>query len=302
MVHYRKLFLLTCVIALLALTLFGCGGQQQAPAGQEGDQEMGVIQVGFTGPLSGGSAKYGQNCLDGMNLALSEINSTGVTIEGKKYKIELATLDDRYRPNEAATNARRLVQQNKATVIFCPHAGGISALAQFNEQEGFILAGYTSSPEPETLGNKLIIRIPTPYPWYLGEGGFIDQAMERFGKNAVCVPGVHEYAKGWTDIFIEAWEQEGGTVTGNYPVDYTTEADFYTPVSKALADNPDVMFVGGPSEPTSLVIKQARELGFEGGFIVMDQAKVNEIENFLPMPPSTIITNAFKITMWPMDG
>jgi branched-chain amino acid transport system substrate-binding protein len=37
------------------------------------------------------------------------------------------------------------------------------------------------------------------------------------------------------------------------------------------------MFVGGASEPTALVIKQARELGFQGGFMVMDQAKLDEI-------------------------
>ena len=36
------------------------------------------------------------------------------------------------------------------------------------------------------------------------------------------------------------------------------------------AASPDVMFIGGASEPTALVIKQARELGFQGGFMVMD--------------------------------
>lgn len=282
-----KFMILTCIILMFTLTLFGCGGNQSdqkestSKQGQQGQQE--TLYIGFTGPLSGGAAKYGQNCLDGMNLALDEINSQGINIDGKNYKIELVTLDDRYLPNEAATNARRLVQQNKTSIVFCPHQGGISAMAQFNEKDNFIIAGYTSSPQSETLGNKLLLRIPTPYTWYLVKDGFVDQAMERFGKNVVCVPGLHEYAKGWTDIFVKTWEKSGGKVLGNFPVDYTSEADFYTPVSKALAAKPDVMFIGGPSEPTGLVIKQARELGFKGGFIVMDQAKENEIERFLPV-------------------
>ncbi|MGB8000449.1 MAG: ABC transporter substrate-binding protein, partial [Anaerobacillus sp.] len=50
---------------------------------------------------------------------------------------------------------------------------------------------------------------------------------------------------------------------------------------KALSNNPDVLFVGGPSKPTALVIKQARELGFEGGFMLMDQSKIEEIEPVL---------------------
>lgn len=39
----------------------------------------------------------------------------------------------------------------------------------------------------------------------------------------------------------------------------------------------DVLFIGGASEPTGLVVKQARELGFKGGFVIIDQAKMDEI-------------------------
>ena len=52
-------------------------------------------------------------------------------------------------------------------------------------------------------------------------------------------------------------------------------------MTNALNHDPDVLFVGGPSEPTSLVIKQAKELGFEGGFMIMDQAKLEEMSGFL---------------------
>ncbi|KKM10151.1 hypothetical protein SY88_15625 [Clostridiales bacterium PH28_bin88] len=260
----------------------GCAAQQGKTESKPAE-EVKTVYIGFSGPLSGGSAKYGQNCLDGMNMAIDEINAKGLTVGGQKYKLEVVSLDDKYKANEAATNARRLVQQYKTPVVFNPHSGGISAISQFNEQEGFILAGYTSDPSVENRGNKLLIRIPTPFTWYLVKDGFVDQAMARFGKRVVAVPGVHEYAKNWTKIFIEEWEKAGGQVLGNFPVDYTTEADFYTPVSKALATKPDVMFIGGPSEPTGLIIKQARELGFKGGFIAMDQAKENEIERFLPM-------------------
>jgi branched-chain amino acid transport system substrate-binding protein len=62
---------------------------------------------------------------------------------------------------------------------------------------------------------------------------------------------------------------------------YNKDTDFYSGVSRVLASNPDVLFVGGASEPTGLVIKQARELGFQGGFIVMDQAKLDEISKTL---------------------
>lgn len=296
------------VVIVLSVTLMwmcvGCAGKgaQQPgtkPAGPEKADDKAAektaekpatefvetVYVGVSAPLSGGGAKYGANCVDGAKLAVEKINSRGISIAGRKYKIELVSLDDRYLANEAATCARRLIQQYRCPAVFCPHSGGIQAMLEFNEQENFLVLGYTSDPIVEERGNKLLVRIPTPYPWYLGKGGFIDQAMARFGKRAVCVPGVHEYAKNWTNVFISAWKSAGGEVLGNYPVDYTKEADFYTPVSKALAFSPppDVMFIGGPSEPTAIVIKQARELGFKGGFIAMDQAKENEIERIIPM-------------------
>jgi hypothetical protein len=44
-----------------------------------------------------------------------------------------------------------------------------------------------------------------------------------------------------------------------------------------------VLFVGGPSQATALVIKAAREQGFNGGFVVMDQAKFEEMNKLVPM-------------------
>jgi len=60
-------------------------------------------------------------------------------------------------------------------------------------------------------------------------------------------------------------------------MDYNTETDFTSGVSKALSKKPDVLFVGGPSEPTAMVVKAAREQGFKGGFAIMDQAKLEEM-------------------------
>ena len=37
------------------------------------------------------------------------------------------------------------------------------------------------------------------------------------------------------------------------------------------------MLIGGASEPTALVLKQARDFGFKGGFAVMDQAKFDQM-------------------------
>jgi branched-chain amino acid transport system substrate-binding protein len=235
-----------------------------------------VVRIGYTGPLSGGAALYGKNCVSGMQMAADEINAKGgLEVGAKKYKLEIVTLDDRYLPSEAAINAKRLVQEYKTPVVFTPHSGGAFALQAFNQDMNFLLAAYTSVPQMTERGNKLTIRIPPSFAGYIEP--FSAYEMKRFGKKVALAGGDHDYAKTWRETFVPVWQKLGGEVVAENPMSYNRDTDFYSGVSKVLAAKPDVMFIGGASEPTGLVVKQARELGFEGGFIVMDQAKLNEM-------------------------
>jgi hypothetical protein len=50
------------------------------------------VKFGYSGPLSGGAAKYGKNCEAGMIMAMEEINAKGgITVAGKKYKVEVVS-------------------------------------------------------------------------------------------------------------------------------------------------------------------------------------------------------------------
>ena len=233
------------------------------------------VKIGYTGPLSGGAALYGKNVVNGIEMAIKEINTTGLEVAGKKVKLELVALDDKYSPAEAAINARRLVQQYKTSAVFVPHSGGIYAMQAFNEQEKFIVMAYSSTPKITEVGNKLTIRIPPTFNSYIEP--FIHYEMKKFGKKVGMLPGDHDYAKNWSQLFGPAWEKAGGTIVSNNPMSYNRSADFYSGVSRVMAEKPDVLFIGGPSEPTALVAKQARELGFKGGFLIMDQAKLDEM-------------------------
>ena len=238
------------------------------------------IKIGFTGPLSGGAALYGKNCLTGLQMAAEEINAKGgLDIGGAKSKIEIVSFDDRYSPSEAAQNAKRLVQQEKVAVVFVPHSGGVFAVQAFNQQEDFLLAAYTSVPTVTARGNTLTLRIPPSFDVYIEP--FVQYEMKRFGKKLAMAGGDHEYAKVWAKLFGPAWEKAGGTVVAQNAMSYNKDTDFYSGVSKVLAAQPDVLFIGGASEPSALVVKQARELGFKGGFAIMDQAKMDEMAKVL---------------------
>lgn len=234
------------------------------------------VTIGFTGPLSGGAALYGENTLEGLRMAAEEINDAGgFDVDGENYTIDIESLDDKYSPSQAAVNGKRLVQQYDAPIIFTPHSGGTFALQAFNERDGFLIMSYTSVPAVTAKGNELTVKIPPNFTDYLTP--FTKITMDRFGKKLGVANATHDYAKYWTKEFVPVWRKAGGDVVSMNPMDYNKSADFYTGVSKVLSEDPDVLFVGGASEPTGLVVRQARELGFKGGFVIMDQAKMDEV-------------------------
>ncbi len=255
---------------------FGAGAAALLLAGPgraraEGD----TVNIGYTGPLSGGAALYGKNCLTGLQMAADEINAADMTVGGRKLRLAIVPLDDRYSPSDAAINAKRLAEQSGAAVVFCSHSGGVFAIQGFNQQQKILLAAYTSLPAVTERNNPLTLRIPPSFASY--PQPFAAYEMKRFGGKLAMAGGNHDYAKAWAAVFAPAWQKAGGTVVADNPMSYNRDADFYSGVSKVLAASPDVLFVGGASEPTGLVIRQARELGFAGGFALMDQAKMDEV-------------------------
>ncbi|BEP94584.1 ABC transporter substrate-binding protein [Acidovorax sp. A79] len=266
MITKRKTILRLGASAFAVATLLGATGTAFAQQ---------VVKIGYSGPLSGGAALYGKNVLSGMEMAVQEINAKGLEVAGQKVRLEIVALDDKYNPSETAINTQRLVQEHKAPAVLVPHSGGSFAVMATNEAQKVLLLSYTSVPQITERNNKLTLRIPPEFTSYVKP--FVNHAMGKYGKNVAIANADHDYAKAWTAAFKPAWEAAGGKVVAENPMSYNRATDFYSGVSRVLASKPDVLFIGGASEPTGLVIKQARELGFKGGFVIIDQAKMDEI-------------------------
>jgi len=281
----------------LALVMGACGGD-----GGGADDGMVVVPIGYVGPLSGGAAYYGRNVLRGLEMANDEITANGgFMIDGQPHRFELVTADDRYLPYETTTAARRLLQQDQVSVIFVPHAGGIRAVQEMNLNEPrFLLMAYSSEPSILEARNPLQVMLPPRFDGY--QQPFTEVLINRFGRRLALLGTTTAYGRAWTEAVTEEWTRQGGTVGSDHGVDYNTTTDFTGAVSRALADNPDVLFIGGPSQPTGLVIRAAREQGFEGGFLIMDQAKFMEILQIVDMDAIEGAVGVYPQELYPTAG
>jgi branched-chain amino acid transport system substrate-binding protein len=258
----KKIRLFSMIAGLFAIGVFAANA-----AAKE-------VVIGFTGPLSGPGAQYGRDCVSGIDLAIKDINKAGgIKIGGTAHTFKLVTYDDMIDPTAAVNNSRRLVSRDRAVAIFNPVFNTIAPMMEINEQRGseFLMMAYTSTPALDKHPNKLTIAIPPPFTAYVI--GFVDRAWEKGWRRGAMVVTLGAYGDEWRKEFREFWTKKGGVITADQPANYFTTTDFSSHLTAALATNPDFLLVGGPSDPTGLAIEQAKNLGFKGGFIMVDQAK-----------------------------
>ena len=68
------------------------------------------IKIGVAGPMTGDQAAFGEMLKNGALLAVSEWNNKGgVSVRGKKMKVEILWGDDRHDPREGVSIAHKFV-------------------------------------------------------------------------------------------------------------------------------------------------------------------------------------------------
>ncbi|HQK99790.1 MAG TPA: ABC transporter substrate-binding protein [Smithellaceae bacterium] len=240
------------------------------------------IVVGYTGPLSGPAAEYGQDCMYGLDMAVKELNAAGgVTVKGKKYTFRMERLDDRADPTQAKNNALRFVNQNKAIAVFNPMITTLASIMSIPQTPGneFIIAGYTSIHTIMRQGHPMIINAVSDFTVYAQN--MAEQGRARGWKKLAMVVTMGGYGDAWRKAFSAIWAAKGGSIVGDYPANYYVDTDFSSQLTAAMSKRPDALLIGGPSATTALVIEQARGMGFRGGFILIDQAKPDYVARVL---------------------
>ncbi len=273
MKRFRRVLLIILAISLVIVMVAGCG--------TDDDAEVIEVIIGYTAPLSGPAAEYGQDGLNGVEMAINEINEAGgITIDGQQYIFKLESMDDMADPTMSRTNTERLADRG-AIAVFNPVMTGIYPMMEINTEESaeFIVMAYSSTPAELETPNDLTIYIPPPFVVYVQSMSAMARSIGWETGAMVVTAGA--YGDAWRGIFSASWEAMGGTITEDQPVQYYGEVDYSTQLTAAIATEPDFMLIGGPSGPTALVVEQARQLGFNGGFIFIDQAKLDYVEKVL---------------------
>ena len=250
--------ILAAAAVLSMLSLAACGNDASS-----GDGDGNKLTIGAVGPQSGVGAEYGDQFKKGLELALEEVKAGEDPVD-----IEIIYCDDENDSAKSVVCARKLASEGAQLLVSATSQASLP-ISGFNEQEEFLLLGASQAPELTAQGNKLVVRAyPDPTT---SDPEFASRAYDLLNSESdvesVAIMEVNtDLGKAYRGLFTEGWEEAGGTVTGVAPY-AIEETDFARQIQSLLADDPDAIVLTTLCSTSAIVVKQARQLGFEGPFI-----------------------------------
>ena len=233
-----------------------------APAVAETGVTPTTIKIGSYGPLTGPAAFLGLGSRAGVELAVQEVNDAG-GINGRK--LELIFEDDANSPAKALAAVKKLIEQDEVFLVF-GLSGSNATVGTLDYVKRLKVPNYfavASAPQ-----------VTRPFNRYLFRGA--GNESERYGevyseffaehlkiKRLSILSGSDENAKNEADNTTRFLEKRYGIKPLMRAEFKIGDRDFTPQLLQAKASDPELLMVAGQTPETSIIIRQARELGMK---------------------------------------
>ena len=256
-VFLNRMIPLVCVVVLLVAA--ACAGDSDDDS--SGDNAAAEpYRIGVMESATGVGETYGRVAIQAKQLAVEEINAAG-GINGRM--LEIVVEDSKCNAQDAITAYHKLTDVDGVKIILGPScSASMLGAAPLAESDAVVLfSGIVTNPDIAYAGD------------YIFRTSLTDARSGVDTGNVLWADGIRrlatinettDYAEGVRRTTVEHFESLGGEVVGaeRYGSDVT---DFRTQLTKLLDEDLDALHVAAQSEfAGGTIIKQARELGYEG--------------------------------------
>jgi branched-chain amino acid transport system substrate-binding protein len=268
---FRKSFAIVLLIAMVMLTLGGCGSKS-ANSNSAGN----LIKIASVSPLSGSQAAIGEDIKLGAQMAFDEKKAE---LEKLGFKVEFAPQDDQADPKMGVTVAQKLIADKSFMAVVGHFNSGVAIPSSeiYNKDNLCMVSPGTTNPDVTDRKLPSVNRIcarddvqgPMGADFVKGLGAkkvFIIHDKTTYGQGIA-----QEFQKRAKAIGLEVAGFEGITAG---------ESDFSGVLNKVSSVKPDVVYFGGIYPEGSLLIRQMSEKGIKAKFMGpdgMDNAEVVKI-------------------------
>ncbi len=118
-----------------------------------------TVRIGVAQPLSGPIAALGQDLLNGVTLAVKELNAAGFNVDGKQVTLEVVSVDDKSDVETGKKVAQQLVDAGVVAVIGHLNSGVSIPAAPIYAAHGIAQIAISTNPKYTELGFPTTLRM-----------------------------------------------------------------------------------------------------------------------------------------------
>ena len=229
-----------------------------------------VVKIGAPLALTGALADSGKKQKLGFDLWLERVNAAGgISVGGKKYKVELVTYDYQTDGKRAGELAEKLINEDKVSFMIAPFGSGHTKItAAVAERYGVPIVAVASSEAVHDQGFKNLFGALAP------NSGLVDAMLTLFTRE---YPSLKKVAiLGRDDVFPRDMAETLRTRAGIAGLE-VVYSEFYSngtiDHSAALAKikglAPDWIYITGYSQDLILARKQMHDIGLTAPIVTM---------------------------------
>ena len=230
--------LVVCLLAISAFFLTGCNKNKGE-----------YLVIGFSGPLTGGAAVYGQAVLNSAQLAVDEINEAG-GVNG--YKLKLISRDDMHDATKVSTNYADLLEEGMQVSLGCVTTKPCLEFAKLSAMDGvfFLTPSATGDAVVEKDNAYQMCFADTRQGTFSAR--YVNENVSKTTKIGVLYRSGDEYSEGIYNNFMseldKAYTVEVASFSEDTPSDLKSQVNklkdckfiflpiYYTPASTFLND------------------------------------------------------------------
>lgn len=250
--QHQRLFGYLALLGLLVLPHTACAAD-------------GVIKIGISTSATGSFANVGTSTKNGAEMAQREVNGPGgVKIGDKTYTIDFAFVDNSSNRSAAATNALKLMSQDKVMAIVGPQSSdrAIAVGEVANSFKTPMITPWSTSPLT-TEGRSFVFRMPVLYDIQAVATTKFAAKEWKATKAAILYDEVSPYPSGMAKAFKKIFEEANGAGSVvAFETFRTGDKDFSKQLGVILNSGAGFLYTPQHYEEIPLIVQQAKKMGW----------------------------------------
>lgn len=232
-------------------------------------------KIGVIMSMTGALQAYGQTSLNGIRLAVDEINAQGGVLGGK---LEIVVGDDQTVPQSGVEAAQKLISVDKVSGIIgalssgvtIPIARSVTSVAGVAQ-----ISNASTSPVITDLDDKDFLFRTVPSDAL--QGVVLADVVRKAGYKSLGIIYVNnDYGDGLQKAFAGAFAKLGGKVTASLPYE-PKKPSYRGELSRIAGGKPEGLLVIAYPEDGIPILRQSLEEGFFKKFVFTDGMKAPEV-------------------------